>query len=159
MGNVADPLISRSFPIRLVFGCARAYNVPAIAHIDNCRYSRCRAPSEASILPIPPWADAHVGIVTPSPETGHPVSGHGASSPTIAPAGREETYDEQAIGTNLVCRRHDHRGTRKRRNRPARRKARYGELPYLLRSQCAGPVRPRRRHAAFILVPEGTPDV
>src|SRR5450631_4056724 len=72
---------------------------------------------------------------------------------------REETYDEDAIGANFVCRWPDHRGARKRRSRPARREARQSGLPYLLRSQCAGRVRPRRRHAAFILVPDRSPEV
>src|SRR3981081_1815954 len=86
----------------------------------------------------------------------YPVNG--ASSRTIARA-REETYDEHAIAAKTICRWPDHRGAHKRRNRPARRKARQSGLPYLLRSQCAGRVRPRRRHAAFILVPDRPPDV
>src|ERR1700688_381093 len=44
----------------------------------------------------------------------------------------EETYDEHAIGANIVCGRPNHRGAHKRRIRPARREARQGGLPYLM---------------------------
>src|SRR6266849_10387939 len=72
---------------------------------------------------------------------------------------RQEISDDHAIEAHLICHRPDHRGACRQCGRPAGRKARQGELSGILRSQGADRVRPRRRDAAFVLVPDRPPDV